>query len=103
VPLHVSVHTSRSTATIELVGELDAASAPAFHDTIEQAAAAGVSEVVIRASELTYMASAGLRSLVFARQKMGDGVRITVAGASAPVARTIRQAGFDRSVTLADE
>ena len=49
------------------------------------------------------MASAGLRSLVFARQKMGDDVRITVAGASEPVARTIRQAGFDRSVTLVDE
>jgi anti-anti-sigma factor len=103
VPLSVSVHTSSSTATILLVGELDAASAPAFHDTIEQAAAAGVSEVIIQANELTYMASAGLRSLVFARQKMGDEVRITVAGASAPVARTIRQAGFDRSVTLADE
>ncbi|MEU2828852.1 STAS domain-containing protein [Streptomyces lavendulae] len=99
----VSVATSADTATINLVGELDAAGAPAFHDTIEKAAASGVSRVVIRAHELTYMASAGLRSLVFARQKMGDDVLITVAGASAPVAKTIRQAGFDRSVTLIDE
>ncbi|MFD4138610.1 STAS domain-containing protein [Streptomyces sp. NPDC058572] len=101
--LSVSVTTSTDTATINLVGELDASSAPAFHDTIEKAAVAGVTHVVIRAHELTYMASAGLRSLVFARQKMGDDVLITVAGASAPVARTIRQAGFDRSVTLTDE
>ncbi|MFJ9821471.1 anti-sigma factor antagonist [Streptomyces sp. NPDC101151] len=99
----VSVTTTTDTATISLSGELDAVGAPAFHDTIEKAAAAGVTHVVIRAHDLTYMASAGLRSLVFARQKMGDDVRITVAGASAPVARTIRQAGFDRSVTLADE
>ncbi|MFI8461638.1 STAS domain-containing protein [Kitasatospora sp. NPDC085464] len=101
--LTVSVTTSTDTATISLVGELDAASAPAFHDTIEQAAAAGVTHVLIEANRLTYMASAGLRSLVFARQKMGDDVSITVSGASAPVARTIRQAGFDRSVTLVDE
>ncbi|MGF1425305.1 STAS domain-containing protein [Kitasatospora sp. LaBMicrA B282] len=103
MPLSVSVSTSRDTATIELVGELDAASAPAFHDTIEQAAAAGVSTVLIRAHALTYLASAGLRSLVFARQKMGDQVTITVAGACAPVARTIRQAGFDRGLTLTEE
>ncbi|MFJ9845931.1 STAS domain-containing protein [Kitasatospora sp. NPDC101155] len=101
--LTVSVTTSSDTATISLVGELDAASAPAFHGTIEQAAAAGITHVVIDARRLTYMASAGLRSLVFARQKMGDDVRITVSGPSAPVARTIRQAGFDRSVTLVDE
>ncbi|GAA2752360.1 STAS domain-containing protein [Kitasatospora cinereorecta] len=103
MPFSASVTTSADIATIELIGELDAASAPAFHDTIEQAATAGVGEVVIRAHRLTYMASAGLRSLVFARQKMGDDVRITVAGASAPVARTIRQAGFDRGLTLVDE
>ncbi len=99
----VSVSTSADTATITLSGELDAAGAPAFHETIEKAAAAGVTDVVISAHDLTYMASAGLRSLVFARQKMGDDVRITVAGASAPVSRTIRQAGFDRSVTLTDD
>lgn len=103
MPFSVSVTTAADIATIELSGELDASSAPAFHDTIEKAAAAGVSQVAIRAHGLTYMASAGLRSLVFARQKMGDDVRITVTGASAPVARTIRQAGFDRSVTLIDE
>ncbi|MGW2255012.1 STAS domain-containing protein [Kitasatospora sp. NPDC001660] len=102
MPLTVSVSTAGQTATIDLTGELDAAGAPAFHDTIEQAAAAGVRELVIRAHRLTYMASAGLRSLVFARQKLGDDVRITVLGAIAPVARTIRQAGFDRGVTLVD-
>ncbi|MEV5433828.1 anti-sigma factor antagonist [Streptomyces sp. NPDC052701] len=89
-------------ATIDLSGELDAATAGRFHDTIDEAAAAGAVELVIRAGQLSYLSSAGLRSLVFARQKMGDDVRIAVVGAPAPVARTIRLAGFDHSIHLVD-
>jgi anti-anti-sigma regulatory factor len=33
---------------------------------------------------------------------MGDEVRIAVVGASEPVARTIRLAGFDHSIDLVD-
>ncbi|MEU7164126.1 STAS domain-containing protein [Streptomyces morookaense] len=102
MPFSVSTSTQDGTATVTLTGELDAAGAPLFHDAVEKAAASGVAHLAIRAHDLSYMASAGLRSLVFARQKMGDHVRITVAGASPAVARTIRQAGFDRSVTLVD-
>ncbi|WP_328661952.1 anti-sigma factor antagonist [Streptomyces sp. NBC_00334] len=89
-------------ATIDVAGELDASTAGEFHDTVGQAAGAGAVELVIRAERLGYLSSAGLRSLVFARQKMGDGVRIAVVGASEPVARTIRLAGFDRSIDLVD-
>ncbi|GGV65091.1 anti-sigma factor antagonist [Streptomyces sp. NPDC059900] len=89
-------------ATIELKGELDASTAGEFHETVGKAAGAGAVELVIRAEQLGYLSSAGLRSLVFARQKMGDGVRIAVVGASEPVARTIRLAGFDHSIDLVD-
>lgn len=89
-------------ATIELKGELDASTAGDFHDTVGQAAGAGAIELVIRAEQLAYLSSAGLRSLVFARQKMGDEVRIAIVGASYPVAQTIRLAGFDHSIELVD-
>ncbi|WP_308363506.1 MULTISPECIES: anti-sigma factor antagonist [unclassified Streptomyces] len=90
------------TATIELKGELDAETAPQFHDTVTTAAQSGAIELVIRAEQLVYLSSAGLRSLVFARQKMGDDVRIAVVGAVDTVARTIRLAGFDHSIDLVD-
>ncbi|WP_327354374.1 anti-sigma factor antagonist [Streptomyces sp. NBC_01304] len=89
-------------ASIELKGELDASTAGRFHDVIDEAAQLGAIELVIRAENLTYLASAGLRSLVVARQKMGDEVRIAVVGAAEPVARTIRLAGFDHSIDLVD-
>lgn len=49
------------------------------------------------------MASAGLRSLVFAQQKVANNVTIKVVGAIEPVSRTIRTAGLDRSIVLSDE
>ncbi|MGC0330306.1 anti-anti-sigma factor [Streptomyces sp. SAI-170] len=98
----VKLRVNERVATIELSGELDAATAGQFHDTVDEAASAGAVELVIRAEKLSYLSSAGLRSLVFARQKMGDDVRIAVVGAPEPVARTIRLAGFDHSIDLVD-
>ncbi|MFJ6654800.1 STAS domain-containing protein [Streptomyces sp. NPDC091377] len=98
----VKLRVNDRVATIETVGELDASSAGQFHDAIDRAAAAGAVELVISAAQLSYLSSAGLRSLVFARQKMGDGVRIAVVGAPEPVSRTIRLAGFDHSIDLVD-
>ncbi|GGS93414.1 hypothetical protein GCM10010156_59590 [Planobispora rosea] len=89
-------------ADIELTGELDASTAYAFHDTIEQAAAGRVTSIVIQMRNLTYMSSAGLRSLMFAQQKLGEDVRITIAGAAESVARIIRLTGLDRNLVLVD-
>jgi anti-anti-sigma factor len=102
VSFEVKLRVNERVATIELSGELDAATAGQFHDTVDEAASAGAVELVIRAEKLSYLSSAGLRSLVFARQKMGDDVRIAVVGAPEPVARTIRLAGFDHSIDLVD-
>lgn len=93
---------SEGIATIEIKGELDASTAPRFHDLVDQAAEQGAVRLEIDARHLDFLASAGLRSLVFARQKMGDEVRIAVIGATEPVSRTIRLAGFDHSIELID-
>jgi anti-anti-sigma factor len=46
------------------------------------------------------MASAGLRVIVFARQKMGVGVKIYVVGAQPLVKETIEVSGFSQAVVL---
>ena len=59
--------------------------------------------VALQMSGLEYMASAGLRALVFAKQKMGTQVEIYMIGLQDPVMETITMTGFQNSVTFLDE
>lgn len=89
------------TAFLELSGELDAAAAPELRSEIESLAADGSLErLVLQLGELSYMASAGLRALVFAKQKLGQQVELYLVAAQAPVIETIELTGFHRSVTM---
>lgn len=99
---HLTSETVNGIAKLTLVGELDAASAGTFRETIEQAAASLPKRLVLIADGLTYMASAGLRALVFARQKMGAHVDIYLIGVQEPVRETLEMTGFHHSVILLD-
>jgi anti-anti-sigma factor len=90
------------TATITLTGELDASVAPTFRDDVERAAGAHVQKLIINMTNLTYMSSAGLRALIFAKQKMGSGVEITLANMHESVKETVQMTGFHNSVTILD-
>lgn len=87
-------------AQIALSGELDAGSVGEFLAVLEKSAAAQPRRLVLMLNELTYMASAGLRALVFARQKMGPAVDIYCIGVTDPVRETIEMTGFHHSVIM---
>jgi len=89
-------------ARITLVGELDAAVAPQFRAQVEEAARAQARRLVIFMQDLSYMASAGLRALAFAKQKMGSDVDIYMIGAQESIQETLRMTGFHNSVILLD-
>ena len=92
-----------SIAQLTLVGELDAAAANDFRAAIEQAAAGKPKRLVLIMNGLSYMASAGLRTLVFAKQKMGANVDIYVIGVQDPVRETLVMTGFQHSVIMLDQ
>jgi anti-anti-sigma factor len=89
-------------ATFTLAGELDASAAPAFREKIESASAANVQKLVLDLSDLEYMSSAGLRVLIYAKQKMGVGVDIVLVGTQPMVQDTLEKTGFNHSVTMVD-
>jgi anti-anti-sigma factor len=98
-----ALEATKDEARITLRGELDSASAPQFKELVEKAAAEGPQRLVLLIKELSFMASAGLRVLIFARQKMGSSVVIYVVGAQGPVRSTLEMSGFHRSVVIQDE
>ena len=89
-------------AKVTLAGELDASVANEFRLKIEEASRQQVKRLVLLMDKLEYMSSAGLRVLVFAKQKMGANVSIYVVGAQPQIVEPIRQTGFHHSVVMLD-
>ncbi|HMD87675.1 MAG TPA: anti-sigma factor antagonist [Anaerolineaceae bacterium] len=91
------------TAEITLVGELDGSVANDFKAAVEKVALEKPKKVVLMVKDLEYMSSAGLRVLVFTKQKMGSDVDIYVIAAQDAVRDTIEMTGFQHSVIIQDE
>jgi anti-anti-sigma factor len=95
--------TGKGIAKIALAGELDGSVAPVFRAEIEKVAAQNIRCLVLLMKDLEYMSSAGLRVLVFARQKMGAGVDIYAIGVRDEVLETIMMTGLHHSIVLLDD
>ena len=98
-----TLETNNGIAKITLSGELDRKVAPVFQEQVEKAAAQDVKALVLLMQDLEYMASAGLRVLIFAKQQMGSKVTLYVVGAQEMVVDTIEKTGFDQSVVMLPE
>lgn len=89
-------------AEITLIGELDASTAPLFKQQVEKALNENIQRLVLIMQDLEYMASAGLRVLIFAKQKLGAAVEIYLIQPQAMVRDTVEKTGFHHSVIIAD-
>jgi anti-anti-sigma factor len=103
MPLTATLSHTGRTALITLKGELDAQTAPVFRDEVDAAARADIDQLVLDLTDLSYLSSAGLRSLVFARQKMADDVKVVLVRPNDSVEQTIRMVGFHHSVVFSDQ
>lgn len=100
---NTTLNIKEPTAIITVSGELDASSAPLFQTEVEKAVAANPEKLVLMTQNLDYMSSAGLRVLLFAKQKMGVNVDIYMVGLQEQVVDTLKKTGFDQAVILVDE
>lgn len=91
-----------SITIMTLAGELDAKAAPEFRAEIEKWVTPATKRLVLMLNDLEYIASAGLRVLIFAKQKLGQGIDIYIVGAQDQVQDTLEKTGFSRSVFSVD-
>ena len=101
--LKANLEINNAIAEITLAGELDANTAPLFKQQVERALIENIQSLVLLMQDLNYMASAGLRVLIFAKQKLGTAVDIYVIKPQAMVRETIENTGFHHSVVITDE
>lgn len=87
---------------VVLSGELDAAAAPQVRVLVEQVLALKPGKLVLYVEELRFMASAGLRILIFAKQKQPD-VQIYLIKPQPPIVETLKKTGFYESVYVLEE
>jgi len=89
-------------ARATLTGELDASVAGQFKEAVDRMVALHPKGVVLSMGGLEFMASAGLRVLIFAKQKLGGDVPLTLVACQPPVLSTLEMSGFAQGVHLTD-
>ena len=91
-----------TSAQITLIGELDGSTAPQLRTIVDEALAKSPSNLVLKVAELTFMASAGLRVLIFAKQRSPD-LKIYVVQPQEPILDTLHKTGFYQGVYVVDQ
>jgi anti-anti-sigma factor len=81
------------TARIALTGELDASSAPALRETVDKVLSGKPTQLVLQVEKLSFMASAGLRILIFAKQKQPN-LKIYLIKPQPAIVETLHKTGF---------
>ena len=89
-------------AKLTLEGSLDSSSAYMLQAEIQKVAAEAPKELVLQTKELAFMSSAGLRMLVFAKQKLGTAVQIYIVEPQAQIVDTLQMTGIIHSVHVVD-
>jgi anti-anti-sigma factor len=92
-----------TTALITVDGELDALTVNRFRDQVERVTEQQTDHLLLDLTRMMYLSSAGLRGLVYLRQRLPGGVRVVLVGANDAVQRTIRMVGFHYGVEFSDE
>ncbi len=89
-----------STLTMEIIGRLDAVTAPEFEKAV-QSSLDGVDNLFVDLKELNYVASAGLRSLMVAQKKMNQkNGTMTICHVQPQVQEIFEMTGFDEFLTI---
>lgn len=90
-------------AKLTLTGALDSSSAPELNEEIKKIILLNPKELVMDVEQLDFMASAGLRVIIFAKQKLGPTVNLILVKPQEQMVETLRMTGLIFSVVIVDK
>ena len=90
-----------NSARITLSGELDGSSAPKLREAVDKILIGKPAQLVLQVEKLTFMASAGLRILIFAKQKQPN-LKVYLVKPRPSIVDTLHKTGFYDGVYVTD-
>jgi anti-anti-sigma factor len=99
MPLAMNSSVDGKTGRLHLAGELDGNSAPAVREEVDRMMNQKLDRLVLAVEDLNFMASAGLRIIIFAKQR-NPGLKIYVVKPQPTVVETLKKTGFYDAVYI---
>jgi anti-sigma B factor antagonist len=99
-PITTSVAHREGVAVVSIGGEIDLSTAPAFEAAITGALDEDPPVLVIELSEVSFMASVGLRILVATHEKVSKSAQVAVVANNPAASRPIQLTGLDKVISL---
>ena len=87
---------------VELCGRLDATNAEGLQGELKKFTGQKIAKLVFIAKDLEYISSAGLRVIIFAKQKVGVDAHLFLVAAQPAILSVIKMSGLDNFMTLMD-
>lgn len=99
--LSIKVDRAESIVTLTISGDIDTKTAPDLLKELTSLELKELSELRLILGEVAFMSSAGLRAIVFAKQKMPHSARLYLVGASEMIVDTVKKTGLSQAVVFA--
>ncbi|HDS08852.1 MAG TPA: anti-sigma factor antagonist [Firmicutes bacterium] len=87
----------------ELTGRLDASTAPELQNALKEVIDQPIHDLVFLTKDLEYISSAGLRVIIFTKQKLGVDTKVYLIGAQDTVLEVVKMSGLDNFMIIQDE
>lgn len=100
--LKISSEIANDVAKITMAGDVDSATAPKFMKEVNKIAAQAPKKLALFMEDLNFMSSAGLRVIIFAKQKLGADSSIYLIKPQEQIVDSLEKTGFLLSVHIVD-
>lgn len=98
--LEFSVVENENSVTISLAGSLDATNAGELLEELKKLIGKKIEKIEFSVAGLEYIASAGLRVIIFTKQKIGKDANIYLISPQDDVKEVIKMSGLDKFITI---
>jgi len=97
---NISMTCAGGCAKVVLSGRLDALSAPALQEELKKLIGQNIEALVFYANDLEYISSAGLRVIIFAKQKISAEAKVYFIGGREAVVSVLKMSGLDTFMSI---